>query len=258
MSQIKSQAGFNGFRITIAVALFICACVTPSAAMARGSMGGGGLGGDNQFSIIAGVSNSNQDQINTLISRSNARTTSGPISTPALNSAYELGVQYGYRFTGTMYAVLLRPTYFYEKATGSGKDGSYNYGISGFTIIPMLRLYPLENEFMKFFLQLGVGYGRANTSIEEGSARLDAVGDAFGTTLGLGAEFCMTASQCLSLEANLRYMTVVRNIASEASGTWASDSLSQAQTNKEVELDSDDLMVRMGGLQFLAGYVIHF
>jgi hypothetical protein len=251
MSQLK----------TVLILGFVIGILTPasSALAARGGFGGGGgLGGDNQFSIVGGVSNSGQDQINTMISRSNARATSGPISTPAINGAYELGVQYGYRFSGTMYAILLRPTFFYAKASGSGKDGSYNYGVTGFTVFPMLRLYPLENELMKFFLQIGMGYGRANSSIEEGAGNLNAVGDAFGTSMGLGAEFCVTASQCFSLEANYRYMTMERNIATDASGTWATGSLSQAQTNQEVELDGDDLMVRMGGLQFLAGYVIHF
>lgn len=227
-----------------------------SAAFARG--GGGGSGGDSQVGLVLGVSQTAQDGLNVLATRANSRTTSGPVTTAALNSAYEVGLQYGYRFSGTMFSLLFRPTYFMETSTGTGKDGSYNYGVTGFTFFPILRLVPLENEIMKFFLNLGLGYGRANTKIEEGSASLNSVGDAFGTLLGLGAEFCMTPVHCFSLEGNYRYLSMDRNIASDATGTFASDSLSRASTNREVELDGDDLKIRMGGLQFLAGYIIHF
>ena len=242
---------------SLSAIIFPLLLMSPAANAARGG-GGGGLGGDSSFGIVVGVSQSAQDQMNTLVSRANTRATSGPVSTPALNSAWELGLQYGYRFSGTMYALLIRPTYFFENSNGSGKDGGYNYGVTGFTVFPMLRIIPLENDFMHFFMQIGLGYGNATTKIEEGNSSAHGVGSAFGAMAGLGAEFCITPSQCLSLEGNYRYMTMDRNIASDASGTFASDSLSRAAQNRELELDGDDLQVRMGGLQFLAGYAIHF
>ncbi len=239
-----------------------CACLIlitlSTAPLAQAARGGGGGSGEMQFGIIAGVSQTTQDGMNLLATRANARTGVGPVSTGALNSAYEFGIQYGYRFSGSMFSLLFRPTYFMETTTGSGTGGSYNYGVTGFTFFPILRLVPLENEFMKFFLNLGLGYGQASSKIEEGSAQVSATGSAFGTLVGLGAEFCMTPVHCISLEGNYRYLTMDRNIASDASGTFASDSISQATTNREVELDGDDLKVRMGGLQFLAGYIIHF
>jgi hypothetical protein len=229
--------------------------VTPSAHAARG---GGGGSGEMQFGIVAGLSQTAQDGMNLLATRANSRAGVGPVSTPALNSAYEFGIQYGYRFSGSMFSLLFRPTYFMETSTGSGTGGSYNYGVTGITFFPILRLVPLENDFMKFFLNMGLGYGQANSKIEEGSAQVSATGSAFGTLVGLGAEFCMTPVHCLSLEGNYRYLVMERNIASDATGTFASNSISQATTNREVELDGDDLKIRMGGLQFLAGYIIHF
>src|SRR4051812_34950439 len=128
MSQYGSPVR-SFFRISICFAALIAL-----APFAQGARGGGLSGGESQFGLVAGVSQSAQDQINTLISRANSRSTSGPVNTPALNSAWELGLQYGYRFSGTMFAMIVRPTYFFENATGSGKDGSYNYGVTGFTI----------------------------------------------------------------------------------------------------------------------------
>jgi opacity protein-like surface antigen len=255
--RVFSRTSFSSLVVMIS-ALVVSSVVTMIAWPANAARGGALSGGDSQFGLLAGASQSAQDQLNTLVSRANSRLTSGPVSTQALNSAWELGLQYGYRFSGTMYTVLLRPTYFFETSNGSGKDGGYNYGVTGYTIFPMLRITPLENDIMRFFIQAGIGYARANTKIEEGGATLNAVGDAFGMAVGLGAEFCLTPSQCLSLEGNYRYLMMQRNIASDASGTFASDSLSRAAQNREVELDGDDLKVKMGGLQFLAGYSIHF
>lgn len=257
MSRFKTVVKFVS-----SIAIIMCLNATAKAARSGGGFSLGG--GEMQFGILGGVTNASQDQMNTLITRANARTSEGPISTPAMNSAYELALQLGYRFSGTMFVGILRPSYFYQKANGSSSIGAgdYNYGVTGFTLFPILRMIPLENEFLKFFFQFGLGYGRAETSIQEGANNLSATGDAFGTTLGLGTEFCITASQCVSVEANYRYLFMERNIASSASGsTWggsAGNSLSRHSQNQEVELDNDDLAIKMGGLQFLAGYVIHF
>jgi len=251
------ETGFIGAALT-ALAMM---SASGSAEAARG--GASGLfGGESQFGLVGGITQSSQDGLNLLITRANSRTGVGPITTSALSSAYELGVQYGYRFSGTMFSILFRPSYFLESSTGAGTGGGYNYSVQGITFFPILRMIPLENDIMKFFLNIGLGYGRATTKIEEGTASVEAVGDAFGTLIGLGAEFCITAAQCISLEGNYRYLSMDRNIVTGGTGTssfsGAGNSLSQADTNKEVELDGDDLKIRMGGMQFLAGYIIHF
>ena len=228
------------------------ALLTPAAALAKGGSSGGG----SQIGIQLGATASSQEQINTLISRANTRV--GGITTGALNSAYEASVDYGYRFDGTMIAILLRPSYFYEKTTGSGTGGGFNYGVTGFSVFPMLRIYPLENDFLKFFLQVGVGYGKTTSSIEEAGSKVEFSGDAFGSMAGLGAEFCFAANHCAVVESNYRYVRIERNIATSSTGSFASNSLSQYANGQEVELDGSDLGTRMSGLQFLGGYTYRF
>ena len=231
---------------------------TSSAAAYRGGSASSVLGGGStQIGIVGGVINTNQDYLNTLQSRANVRGTGG-ISTAQLNSAYELGIEIGYRFSGTIITALLRPSIFYEKQNGGNSTGSFDYGVQGFTVFPILRLYPLENDFVKFFIQFGLGYGSATTTVQESQANLTAQGSAFGTLTGLGAEFCFTASHCMTVEANYRYLIMERNIVTESGGTFASGSVSNATVNQEFEIDGTDATVRMSGLQFLGGYTYHF
>lgn len=259
----QNESRARGRRLALTASMAIALTLGLSPQRAEAARGGGGasgfFGGDSEFGIVGGVTQSTQDALNLLITRANSRTGAGPITTAALNSAYELGAQFGYRISGTIFTVLFRPSYFLESTTGTGTDGSYNYNVSGITFFPILRMIPLENDIMKFFLNIGLGYGRATTKIEEGPRSVEAVGDAFGTLIGLGAEFCITGSQCISFEGNYRYLSMDRNIVTSSTGTWdASNSLSQATANRELELDGDDLKIRMGGMQFLAGYIIHF
>lgn len=219
----------------------------------------GGGGGNFQLGLSAGTINADQEHMNTLISRANTR--EGGISTGSLNNAYEAAGTFGYRFNGSIIALLFRPSFFYQKSEGTGSSGNFNYSNIGFTIFPIGRIYPLENEFMKFFMQFGLGYGRSNGSIEEGSAKAEFVGDAFGTVFGLGSEFCYAGTHCLVVEGNYRYLTIERNIATSVTGTFSSTSpasLSQAEIHKEIEMDSTDLHVKMSGLQFLLGYSFYF
>lgn len=216
-------------------------------------------GGETHFGVLLGVTQSAQDNINSLINRANYRAGAGPITTGTLTSGYELAVQFGYRLQGSSYALIIRPSYFTQSSNGSGTDGSYNYGVSGLTLFPILRLTPLENDFMKFFMNIGVGYGTATTKIEEASAKATAVGSAFGSLVGLGAEFCLTASSCFSVEGNYRYLLMERNLIDSTSGTFnAGSGIYAPGTNKELELDGFDFQTRMSGLQFLFGYILHY
>lgn len=243
--------------------LFVLLMASPFA-LAK-SYGGGGGGGSSgfQFGVLGGVTNTSQDQLNDLQSRANTR--AGGISTPSLNSAYEGALQMGYRFSGSIFAILFRPSYFYQVASGGNAGGSYNYSVTGFSAFPIVRLYPLENEFMHFFMQFGLGYGNATTKISELSttagqqAEVTASGGSFGTLVGMGTEFCFSSAHCLSLEANYRYLYHNRNVVSDNNGyAFNSNSLSQYGKNQELELDNDDVAIRMGGLQFLFGYAMYF
>jgi hypothetical protein len=238
--------------------LFICAVFLGSS-FAHAASGGGGssIGGGLLFS------SSSQEDMDTLISGANAR--AGGISTKNFGSAYELLGYYQYRFSGTMFAVQFRPSYFTQSTTGSGTAGNYDYKLSGFTTFGILRLYALENSFMKFFLQGGVGYGRLMGEITEVDSSVNFAGGNFGALGGLGAEFCFTPNHCMVIEGNLRYLPIERNISTSytngASG-FASGSVSQpnagSSSESEVEINGQDLKTTMGGLQGLLSYTYNF
>lgn len=215
-----------------------------------------GAGGGMAIGLLGGIVNSSQESMNTLITRANLRV--GGISTSQMDSAYELGAFFMYRFAGTMYALQLRPSYFYQVQSGTGTGGDFNYGLKGFTIFPMFRLYPMENNYMKFYMQVGMGYGRVSGEISEAGSVAQFNGSGFGTMAGLGAEFCVTPSNCFSFEGNYRYLTFDRSLVSGSSGGFASGSLSQAVAGQELELDGMDVSTRMGGLQFMFGYTSWF
>jgi hypothetical protein len=228
----------------------------PNVALAKGGSGGGW-----GFSGYLGTVNATQDGMNTLQQRANSR--EGGITTGQLNNAYEVAFGLTYRFSGAMYALHFRPSYFYQRADGKGSSGPFTYGVQGFTFFPMFRLYPLENEIMKFYMQLGLGYGQVQGTITEGQTggvdrHVDFRSGSFGTTVGLGAEFCFNANHCIALEGDYRYLNFTRNVASKGSGNFAGDSLSQSATGAEVEMDGSDLEVKMGGLMYMAGYAFWF
>jgi len=226
-------------------------------AQAASPRGGGGMSsGGNDLGINLALVNTSQANMNTLISRANTRV--GGISTPQMNNAYEASLQYGYRFSGTIYEILFRPSYFYQKVNGSGTGGDFNYGLTGYTLFPILRLYPLENDFMHFFVQVGLGYGVLNGSIQEGAASVTFSGQSFGSLVGLGSEFCFTSAHCMVIETNFRYLLMARNLADGASGSFQGNSLSQATVDHEVELDGIDFQTTMSGLIVSLGYAFHF
>lgn len=217
------------------------------------SMGSNGLF---SFGILGGIVNSFQDDVNQLVSRANTR--AGGITTTQLTQAYEIAVPLEYRFAGSIYAFQLRPSYFYEVENGQNGGNTYNYSIKGPTIFPIIKMYPLENEMMKFYLQAGVGYGQLYGEIDEAGAVARFSSGAFGSLLGLGAQFYITQNSCISLEANYRYLTFSRSVVTDSVGTFAANSLSQYGQGQELELDSNDMAARMGGLMFLAGYQFWF
>jgi hypothetical protein len=226
-----------------------------SAASSGGSYSLGG-GGEYAIGLMGGTVNSSQDDLNALNSRANQRV--GGISTKQLNSAYEIAGFLMHRFPGSMFALQLRPSYFYQAETGSGTGGDFNYSVKGFTVFPIARIYPLENDMMKVYLQAGLGYGQLDGEIIEAGAIASFSGSTFGSMIGLGVELCASASHCFNFEGNYRYMTFDRNIVSNSTGTYASGSLSQYGVGQELEIDNHDLATRMGGLVLMAGYTFWF
>jgi hypothetical protein len=201
------------------------------------------------FSVL----NASQDDINAMIKYQRA---TNAASTSDMGSAYELFAQFQYQFSGTMFSMLLRPSYITASATGSGTGGAYDYKLSGYTFFPMLRLVPLENDFIKFFFQMGLGYGHLGAEISQGAGSISFGGSAFGAMGGIGVDFCFTSTQCLTVEGNLRYLPIERNLATAASG--AQGNLTQGSNGQEVEISGSDLKTTLSGVQGVLAYSVHF
>jgi hypothetical protein len=217
-----------------------------SAAFSRSASGSHSM----QFGL--GLLTAGQDDINSLIKT--ARTAGA--DTGDMGSAYELFGQYQYRFSGTMFAMAFRPSYVMQTATGSGGGNSYDYKLTGFTFFPIFRLYPLENSFIKFYMQTGLGFGRMSGDINAGGNTIAFSGSAFGAMGGLGVDFCFTPNHCLTVEGNLRYLPLERNVATSSSGSVPG--LSQSASGQEVEIGGGDLKTTMSGIQGSLAYTLNF
>ena len=217
--------------------------------------------GSGGHALALGLSSisSNQSDLNNITSTINS--TQGGVTTGSMGSAYDFFLQYQYRFSG-MFAMILRPSYFSASASGSGATvGTYSHNLTGYTVFPMARLIPLENKFIKFFMQVGIGYGSLTGKVVQGTTRdMTYGGSAFGAMGGLGAEFCFTPMHCMALEGNLRYLPIARNMATAVNGTFTSGTtgFSQATVGSEVEYNNSDLSTTMSGVQGAISYVMNF
>lgn len=186
-----------------------------------------------------------QDDINSWVS------SQGLVGTKELGSGYEFFINYEFRFSSTMFALHFRPSYFTQSASGAGIES----GITAITFFPMLRLYPLENDYIKFFFQTGIGVAKADvklsSSVTAGSGTYSAT--EFGAMAGLGASFCITESSCIGVEGNLRYLPMNR-----LTGTGSNLGGNITQANGELEIASEDLGITMSGIQGALTYQFGF
>lgn len=225
-----------------------------SFAHARGAKLGGGVG---NIGLGVALVNTSQDDMNRAIDAAAQDSAVLPITTKTMGSAYEIYATYTYRFSSTMFALQLRPSFFTQSSTGTGANGNYDYKLSGFTFFPLIKLIPLENSFIAFFLQGGLGYGRLNGDIKAGSGSVSFSGGNFGAMMGLGADFCFTESHCMTLEGNFRYLPIERNIASSTSGTVPG--LTNLGSKQEVENSSQmDFQTTMSGVLGGISYTYYF
>jgi hypothetical protein len=185
-----------------------------------------------------------QDDVNSWVNSLNQ------VGTKEMGAGYEFLFDYQYRFQRTMFAVLFRPSYLIQDASGGGVKTS----LRSFQLFPMFRLYPLENSFIQFFMQVGVGYGSADLKLENAGASGNYSGSAFGALAGLGVNFCFTPSHCVSVEGNLRYLPMPR-ITGSASGALGGNI---TQVNGELEQNNRDLGITLSGVQGLVGYRLNF
>ncbi len=231
-------------KIIALIIFFTAFFVGVNSALARGGGGGHSLGGG---LILATPS---QDDLDTHIASVNSAQS---VNIDKFGSALEIFIDYQYRFSGTMFALQFRPSYFTQSTDGSG----YNMGLTGFTVFPLLRLYPLENGFIHFFLQTGIGYGKLSGHINQPQANVSFSGGTFGALAGLGAEFCFTDEHCMVIEGNLRYLPIERNIISSTSGTLQGN-LGTPGSDDELEYNNSDLKTTLSGIQGILSYQYNF
>lgn len=209
------------------------------SSLASAARGGGGGASSLEFGI--GIATASQDDINNWATANSGQ---------QLSSGYEFTFSYLYRFSGSMFALALRPGYFSQSNSGSATAS-----LSGITFMPMLRLYPLENSFIRFFMQIGLGGGALNGTLSVASGNTSFSGGAFGAQAGLGADFCFTDSHCMTIEGNFRYMPIPRSVISSTSGNLGSGSMTTAS---ELEKNGIDAQNTLTGIQGILAYTLKF
>jgi hypothetical protein len=218
-----------------------------------------GIFGGGAFNVGLGVALSTAEQtgINGMIDSAKAAVGS---SASKLTSATEYVGYITFKFANGYTAIQLRPTLFSQSSSGSGSDGGHDYSLSGFTIFPLARIIPLSNDFIDFYIQGGLGYGKLDGTVKNASREAKFSGSAFGMQAGLGAEFCCVTEHCFNIEGNYRYMPIARNVVS--SGTGPANlpyGTSQAQADKELEDgNGNDVATTLSGISGLISYTFNF
>jgi hypothetical protein len=105
-------------------------------------------------------------------------------------------------------------------------------------------------------MQTGIGYGRLKGTMSGPSGSVDWAGGAFGAMAGMGAEFCFTDSHCLTVEGNVRYLPIERNIASGVTGTPSG--FDTVTDDHELENGNMDVKTTMSGIQGGLFYHMNF
>jgi hypothetical protein len=252
--KILGKAGLFAFS---AVAITLLLIQDANAQAARSAFGRSPtMGGNMSLGIGLSTVSATQNDMNSIIDSAH---TSANANTKNLGSAWELYAQWVYRYERSSYAIVIRPSYFTQSQTGSGTGGDFDYKLNGYTLFPMFRLYALENSFIHFFMQTGLGYGQLSGEITAANKSLDFKGGAFGAVGGIGVDFCFTDSHCVTIEGNVRYLPIERNLTTGGNCTDASiPGISQCGGGAEVESDSKDLATTMSGVQGLLGYTFNF
>lgn len=232
------------------ISLMIVTVFTVLSTQAMAAKGrGAAIGGDSAIGLGIMSLSAEQSDLNYVADQINA-STAGAAKT--MGSALEFYVQYVLRFSGSMFSLVFRPSYMSQEGSGSTTTSK----ITAYTIFPLLRMTPLENSFIKFYLQGGVGYGQASGVLSNSGGKISYNGGAFGAIAGLGAEFCFTANHCMNIEGNARYLPIQRSVVDSGSGSITG--ISQGSTGRELEINNNDAQVTLSGIQGLIGYTYNF
>lgn len=204
-----------------------------------------GLGGSHSIGAGVILTGPTQNDVNSWVS------SHGLAGTKELGAGYELFFNYEFRFSSTMFALHFRPSYMSQSASGAGIES----GVSAITFFPMLRLYPLENDYIKFFFQTGIGVAKMDLKLSNSANGGNGTYSAteFGAMAGLGASFCITESSCIGVEGNMRYLPMNR-----LTGSGSPLAGNITQTDGELEQNNRDLAVTLSGIQGALTYQYAF
>lgn len=215
--------------------------------VSKPAMAARGMSGAHQFGGGIAMISPAQDDLNSWISGL------GVVGTKEMGAGYELFFNYEYRFSGSMFALHFRPSYIMQSASGGGVESN----MTAFTFFPMLRLYPLENDFIRFFFQVGLGYGSMNLSLKNNTGGNGTyTGGNFGALGGLGAYFCITDSSCFVAEGSFRYLPMQRLTGSGSGLTGGSSRITQE--NGELEISNSDVASTLSGVVGSIAYQYNF
>ena len=253
----------KAYRLFLATLIFIFSLLAlPDAVLAapmKKKRGGKGAFDGGSISMGFGIAlmNAEQNGLNNMIRDAKAQPGLN-VSTSDLSSGYEFSGQFTFRFSNNLVAIQLRPSYFTQSSTGSGTDGSYDYKLTGFTVFPLVRLIPLSNDIIDFYLQAGLGYAKVDGEITNGPRNSSFSGSGFGTQVGLGADFCLVPDHCFGIEGNYRYLPVSRNIVRSGS-TLPPYGASQSVPDRELEDSSgNDVATSLAGISGSLNYTLNF
>lgn len=242
--------------ISVYLGVLLLTFIFSTEALAARKRGGKGAFAGGSISMGLGISLTTAEQtgINSMI---NAAKTATNSTASNLSAATEYIGYVTFHFSNNFVAIQLRPTLFSQSSSGSGSDGAHSYSLNGYTVFPLVRITPLSNDFIDFYIQGGLGYGKLDGSVKNGAARADFSGSAFGTQMGLGAQFCFVPDHCFNLEGNYRYLPIARNIVSSGSGLPAGTT--QATADRELEdASSNDVATTLSGIAGILSYTYNF
>ncbi len=237
----------------LATATLMLFSVNSQAAKKRGGKGAF-AGGSLSVGFGVGFATAEQTGINDIIK--NAKSTN-QATTSELKSATEYSLQGTFRFSNGFVAIQLRPTYFTQSESGTGTAGTYSYELSGFTVFPLVRLIPLSNDLIDFYMQAGLGYGKLSGDMTNGSSKISFTGSNFGLQAGLGADFCFVPDHCVGIEGNYKYLPIQRNITTATSGI-PGNGISQAAIDQELEVNGSDMGTTFSGISGTVSYTYNF
>ncbi len=252
----------KALRLLVPVLFFMLSLIAlPNSVLAaakkkggRGAFAGGAFSMGFGFSLLT----AEQNGLNNMIAAAKSQAPGGGVSTGDLSSGYEYSGQFTFHFANNTVALQIRPAYFTQSATGSGTDGNYDYKLTGFSVFPLVRLIPLSNDIIDFYVQGGLGYAQLNGDITNGVRNTSFTGKGFGLQVGLGADFYFVPEQCFGIEGNYRYLPMERNIVRNGSAA-APYGASQSISGRELEDTSgNDVATTMSGISGTVSYTFNF